>query len=92
MPPFHRVVPHTGLAAGEAALAAAPAPRFILVTASPDEARGGAPWCPDAARAAPGVRGGVAAVAGSLLEVEVGRRGAAGGGTGQASRREAARK
>ncbi|KAL3144229.1 hypothetical protein ABBQ32_004009 [Trebouxia sp. C0010 RCD-2024] len=50
-----------------------PAPHFVVFTADKD-AKTGQPWCPDCARALPGVLRQVTEAGGTLLEVEVGPR------------------
>ncbi|BDA48091.1 Cysteine synthase B [Coccomyxa sp. Obi] len=50
-----------------------PEPHYILFTADPDPETG-APWCPDCARCLGAARSRVAAVGGTLLEVQVGQR------------------
>lgn len=47
-----------------------PAPHFVVFTADKD-AKTGQPWCPDCARALPGVLRQVTEAGGTLLEVEV---------------------
>ena len=53
-----------------ARLATFPGPHYVLFTADRDKATG-QPWCPDCARALPGVQKAVAETGGTLLEVEV---------------------
>ncbi len=48
-----------------------PAPRYVLFTADRDKETQ-QPWCPDCARALPGVQRQVAEIGGTLLEVQVG--------------------
>ena len=47
-----------------------PAPHYVLFTADRDS-KTNQPWCPDCARALPGVQKQVAEAGGTLLEVEV---------------------
>lgn len=47
-----------------------PAPQFVVFTADRDS-KTGQPWCPDCARALPGVHRQVAEAGGTVLEVEV---------------------
>lgn len=47
-----------------------PAPHFVVFTADRDS-KTGQPWCPDCARALPGVLRQVTEAGGTLLEVEV---------------------
>ena len=47
-----------------------PAPHFVVFTADRDSITG-QPWCPDCARALPGLQRQVAEAGGTLLEVEV---------------------
>lgn len=70
---WHRVVPASSFAASLPDLLAAPPPRVAFFNAATDPATG-KPWCPDCVKAATGIKDGVDAAGGSLLEVDVGTR------------------